>query len=67
MSPRIAESREGFEVETDSYEVPTNLRKLDGESLLAVSICDMFVNRGSTISMIMEAEYDRCSGGHNPH
>ena len=51
----IAEIREGFEVQTDSYEVPTNLRRRDRESLLAVSICDMFINRGSTISMIMQA------------
>ena len=51
----IAEIREGFEVEIASYEPPTNHRKLDRESLLAVSVCDMFINRGSTISMIMQA------------
>ena len=51
----IAQIREGFEVETESYEVPTTLRKLCGESLLSVSICDMFLNHGSTICMIMQA------------
>ena len=52
---RMVQIREGFEVETESYEVPTTHGKLYGESLLAVSICDMFLSRGSTISMIMQA------------
>jgi hypothetical protein len=55
MSSRIAEIREGFEVLKDRFEVPTELMKLHRANLVAMSICDMFVNRGSSISLIAQA------------
>ena len=53
MRQSISQNRDGFHVREDEFPLPPDPCKLDRQTKRAVTICNLFVNHGYTISDIV--------------
>ena len=55
MSQSLSQDRDGFHVREDEFPLPSDPCKLDRQTKITMTICNLFVNHAYTISDIVRA------------